>query len=101
MHQPRRQTPEGLVKADIRRTAKTIGLFMVPIVGGPLQPPGLPDYIAIYKGRFVGIECKAGKNKLSQHQERMKGEIEAAGGLFIVAYSGADVLKALGYDLLF
>ena len=49
---------------------------------------------------MVAVEAKAGKNKLSQHQERMKAEIEAAGGLWITAYSGLDVLEALNIPTL-
>lgn len=43
---------------------------------------GLTDIIAIYKGRFVGIEIKAGKDKLSDHQQMRRHEIIKAGGIY-------------------
>lgn len=54
---------------------------------------GLPDIIAIIRGRFVGIEVKAGKDKLSEHQQYRKFEIERAGGTYFEARSTDDFLK--------
>jgi hypothetical protein len=56
---------------------------------------GCPDIIAVAKGtgQFVGIECKAGKNDLSEHQKRFRDRLEAEGGLYIVARS-VDELEA-------
>ena len=48
---------------------------------------GLPDIWACVRGRFFVIEVKAGKDKMSEHQEMRKFEIEKAGGTFIVARS--------------
>ncbi len=56
---------------------------------------GLPDIIAIIRGRFVGIEVKAGKDKLSEHQQHRKFEIERAGGIYFEARSTDDFLKFL------
>lgn len=54
---------------------------------------GIPDIIAVIKGRFIGIEVKAGKDKLSEDQKRRKFEIERAGGLYFEARSTDDFLK--------
>ncbi len=43
---------------------------------------GLPDVVMIYKGRFVGIEVKAGRDKMSEDQEKRRFEIERAGGVY-------------------
>lgn len=48
---------------------------------------GLPDIWACLRGKFVVIEVKAGKDKLSEHQQKRKFEIERAGGVFIEANS--------------
>lgn len=48
---------------------------------------GLPDVWACYKGRFVVIEVKAGKDKLSIDQEKRKFEILKAGGVWFTAHS--------------
>lgn len=44
-------------------------------------------------GRFIAIECKVGKNKLSPHQEEFVREVVARGGIMVVAYSLQDVKK--------
>ena len=43
---------------------------------------GLPDVIMIYRGRFIAIEVKAGKDKLSDDQKKRQFEIERAGGIY-------------------
>ncbi len=55
---------------------------------------GLPDIWACVKGKFVVIEVKAGKDRLSEHQVKRKFEIEKAGGLFIVARSTDEFISA-------
>ncbi len=42
---------------------------------------GVPDIIACYRGFFLAIECKAGKNKPTALQEREMGKVNAAGGM--------------------
>lgn len=54
---------------------------------------GLPDIWACIKGKFVVIEVKAGKDRLSEHQIRRKFEIEKAGGVFIVARSTDEFIN--------
>lgn len=56
---------------------------------------GRPDFRLCYRGRFIGIECKAANGKLSPEQQKTLDEIKASGGLAIVAYSLADVQDAL------
>lgn len=43
---------------------------------------GLPDVIMIYRGRFIAIEVKAGRDKLSDDQKKRQFEIERAGGIY-------------------
>jgi Holliday junction resolvase len=45
---------------------------------------GVPDIIACYKGKFVGIECKSGKNVPTLLQENNMKRIRTAGGYTIV-----------------
>jgi hypothetical protein len=58
-------------------------------------PAGTPDIIACVKGRFIGIECKDGKNKMTKYQEAFKGMIIDAGGIHILAYKLEDVTNRL------
>lgn len=46
-------------------------------------------------GRFLAIECKAGKGKLSPAQIEFQRDIIQAGGLHIVARSVDDVIAVL------
>ena len=54
---------------------------------------GLPDVIAIYKGRFIGIEVKANKDRMSVWQLHRREEIVQADGLFFVATSTDSFLE--------
>lgn len=54
---------------------------------------GLPDIIACIRGEFVSIEVKAGKDKMSEHQEMRRQEIERAKGMYFVARSTDEFLK--------
>ena len=45
---------------------------------------GVPDIICCYKGKFIAIECKAGKNKPTALQEKELAEIRSAGGIALV-----------------
>ncbi len=53
---------------------------------------GLPDIWACYKGRFVTIEVKIGKDRMSIYQQHRQQEIENAGGVYFVARSTDDFL---------
>ena len=53
---------------------------------------GIPDIISCYKGKFIGIECKVGKNKMSKVQEEHRDMILSAEGIHILAYKLEDVL---------
>ena len=48
---------------------------------------GLPDVWICTRGRFVVVEVKAGKDKLSIHQEHRRAEILRAGGIWFTAHS--------------
>ncbi|MBK8225399.1 MAG: VRR-NUC domain-containing protein [Candidatus Obscuribacter sp.] len=56
---------------------------------------GLPDVIASIRGRFVAIEVKAGKDRLSEDQKRRAFEIEKAGGVYFEARSTDSFLVFL------
>lgn len=79
-------TPEGKVKADVKKYLKAIGCwFFLPVSNGMGQV-GIPDFICCYRGQFVSIETKApGKiNNTTANQDRVIAEIKTAGGVAIV-----------------
>ncbi len=54
---------------------------------------GVPDIEVIYKGRYIGLECKAGKNKQSSHQIEFERRCISAGGIYKVVYSLDEVIE--------
>ena len=48
---------------------------------------GWPDLQLVYKGRYIGIELKTGKNKLSDTQDATHERLTLAGGLVYTARS--------------
>jgi Holliday junction resolvase len=75
------QTPEGKVKAQVRRLLDSFGAYyFMPATGG-YGRSGVPDFIGCYKGAFFAIECKAGDNTMTPLQEREMRGIWQAGGM--------------------
>ncbi len=56
---------------------------------------GTPDILACIEGRFVAIEVKAPRGRLSKVQEVQLAKIERAGGITIVARSVDAVIAGL------
>jgi Holliday junction resolvase len=78
-------TPEGKVKAAVRKVLDRLGIYHFMPPGMGLGRSGIPDIIGCYNGRFIAIECKAGKGQLTALQARELGSIKAAGGFVFVA----------------
>lgn len=77
-------TPEAKVKKKVVSILKQYGAyFFYPVTGG-YGRSGVPDIIVCHKGRFIGIECKSGKNKPTPLQEQNLNAIQAAGGISLV-----------------
>ena len=76
-------TPEYRVKMKVVAMLKRHGIwYFFPFSFGA-GTSGIPDIIAIVRGRFVGIEVKRDeKAKLTALQERRAREITEAGGLW-------------------
>ena len=77
-------TPEKKVKTTVTRYIKEIGCYyFFPATGG-FGKSGVPDIIGCYEGRFFGIECKAGKGKVTALQQNNLERIAANGGIALV-----------------
>lgn len=57
-------------------------------------PNGIPDIIVIKNGLFIGIEVKKKGSYLSPDQRIFQKNVEAAGGVYVLARS-IDDLKGL------
>lgn len=81
-------TPEAKVKKQVKKILDDIGAYhFSPMMAG-YGKSGVPDIIACYKGKFIGIECKAGKNTPTLLQIRNMEEIKRNNGLAIVINEG-------------
>jgi Holliday junction resolvase len=90
-------TPESKVKAKCVAQLKALGaVYFYPVTGG-YGTNGVSDIVACYEGLYVAIECKAGKNKLSELQKVFLEKVEAAGGLALMINEEnvADLTKIL------
>lgn len=78
-------TPEAKVKLAVKKILDELGIYhFSPFMAG-MGRAGVPDIIACHEGRFLGIECKAGKGKTTALQDRELHAIAAAGGYTFVA----------------
>ena len=59
---------------------------------------GTSDIISLVDSKFIAIEVKIGKDKLSEHQIKTRDEIINSGGFYIVATSFSEFIK--WYDLI-
>jgi Holliday junction resolvase len=77
-------TPEAKVKARVVKLLKEHNIYyFFPATHG-FGRSGVPDIICCFNSLFMGIECKAGKNKPTALQEKEMRKIREAGGVTFV-----------------
>lgn len=94
-------TPEAKVKARVVKQLKEMGVYYFSPVTGGYGRSGVPDIVACVGGRFVGIECKAGKGVTTALQEKNLAEIRLNGGTALIINednvdSLTTILKIMG-----
>ena len=77
-------TPEVKVKKAVTKILKDRGAYYFTPVTGGFGQSGVPDIVACFHGRFIGIECKAGKNQPTALQQKNLDDIEKTGGVSVV-----------------
>ena len=90
--------PEARLSKKIIQAWRERGAFCFKVWGSAHQMAGIPDIVGVYKGRFIACETKMPGNKPSAIQQHRISQIEAAGGLCVVAYSveeAEELLKRL------
>lgn len=93
-------TPEGKVKAKVKKVLGEIGAYYAMPMGSGWGNSGVPDFLACYQGRFIGIECKAGGNDPTALQESNLKAIQKAGGNALVIHEGnVDFLRNLIWSI--
>lgn len=72
---------------------KELGVWYYSPQAGPFGVSGIPDRVAIVRGLFVGIECKADRTKKpTALQEKCMRDIETAGGKCFVVCDTESLL---------
>ena len=88
------ETPEKAVKKKVRAILDELGAYYVMPVTGGYGSQGAPDFLVCLRGKFVGIETKAGKGKTTALQDLNLQKIRDAGGVALVIYeTDIDKLK--------
>jgi Holliday junction resolvase len=77
-------TPEAKVKKKVKERLNTMGAYFLQPIGTGFGSNGAPDIVVCYKKCFIGIECKAGKGKVTALQQDNLKRIVDNGGLAIV-----------------
>ena len=91
-------TPEAKVKKVVASQLRSLkAYYFYPVTGG-YGKSGVPDIIGCYRGKFFGIECKAGGNKPTALQEKNLKDITASEGMaFVVNEENMhDIAELLG-----
>lgn len=87
---------EKYIVADIKKALTAKGAWVTK-THGSLHSAGLPDILACYQGRFIGIEVKRPETRgtVTARQQAFLDQIEAAGGIVGVATSVEEALAIL------
>jgi Holliday junction resolvase len=77
-------TPEKKVKDAVRKLLVEFGIYYFMPAANGFGRAGIPDIICCFGGRFIAIECKAGKGVTTALQDRELAAIRTAGGMTMV-----------------
>lgn len=77
-------TPEGKVKASVRSILRKHHIHYLHIPGSAFGKNGAPDYVCCVEGRYVEIECKAGKGKQTELQRINQKECVDSKGMYLL-----------------
>ena len=90
--------PESKLSTAIQKAWRTRGAWTFKVHGSEMQPAGIPDICAVYKGRSIWCESKMpGGHGLSQIQRYRINHIREAGALVVVAYSVEDAVQMIDH----
>lgn len=88
-------TPEGAIKKEMRQWLSVNGIYYANVAGGAFAKPGDPDIIADVDGHFLAIEAKTKTGRQSEQQKVCQRQVEASGGMYIIARCLQDVVEAV------
>jgi Holliday junction resolvase len=92
-------TPEAKVKKKVITILKEHGAFYFTPVTGGFGHSGIPDIVACFNGKFIGIECKAGDKKPTALQNKVLEDIRSARGFALVVNESnlQDVVDVINF----
>ena len=79
-----RKVLEKWVKQQVVKMLKKRHVYYFFPVANAYTSIGVPDIVACIRGRFVGIECKAGNNRVTELQLRNLEAIRDNSGIALV-----------------
>jgi hypothetical protein len=89
-------TPESKIKKKVKDHLNRIGAYYTMPMTGGYGNSGVPDFVICCRGKFYGIECKAGGNKPTALQELNLKRIRESGGIAVVVdESNVDKLSSI------
>ena len=74
------RTPEGKVKAEVKKYLKEIGAYYFMPVQTGYGAAGVDFYIC-YKGWFIAVETKAGEAVPKLRQRKVLEDVDSCGGI--------------------
>jgi hypothetical protein len=87
-------TPERKVKDKVKKVLKELGAYYAMPATGGYGSSGVPDFLVCYRGRFIGLECKANGGKATALQEKNLEDIRKNGGTaLVINESNVDALR--------
>jgi Holliday junction resolvase len=87
-------TPEKKVKDAVKKILNSHEAYYFSPVTSGFGTSGVPDIVACIKGKFIGIETKAGKGKPTALQEKNLINIMNTGGIAVLVNEGGiETLK--------
>jgi Holliday junction resolvase len=85
---------EKWVKQQVVKLLKERGIYYFFPVAGHYTSIGVPDIVACVRGRFVGIECKAGNNKPTALQyKNLEAIRDNEGVAMVVTENDLEILE--------
>lgn len=81
------------IQAQVKQYLQWRGWYVVKIHQSLGSHRGIADLYALKNGWHVWLEIKTPKGRLSEHQQQFKDEVEAHGGIYILARGIEDVMN--------
>ena len=89
-------TPEKKVKQQVVKLFKDRGCYWFFPVASGFGSAGIPDVVCCYKGKFIGVECKAPAtaHRVTALQQKNLTDIKNNGGYALVVSGDLSELKS-------